>query len=127
MEAEEPEEITPEVRAAVEALLSEPFPEKPYALVAASEEGSREFTDYVIHKDIDTENQCVFVFDSVVDAFQVAEEYKEATGREAEPIECDIYSLDEERFWVKFYRANGVVAMMSLPDYKQHIRFTMED
>jgi hypothetical protein len=85
-----------------------------------------EYTDYIIHKDLDTENQCIILFDSVVDAFQVADEYKEATGRDAEPVECDIYSLDEERFWVKFYRATGAVALLSLEDYKNHITFTRE-
>lgn len=117
---EEDVEISPEDRAAIEALFSEPFPQKPYALVPAGNTGTPDYTDYIIHKDIDTENQCVIVFDSIVDAFTVAEEYKEATDREAEPVECDIYSL-EERFWVKFYRANGVIAMMSVPDYRQHI------
>lgn len=122
----EPEDVNEsaedaQMRAALEALLGEPFPQKPYALVPSGGENNPEFTDYVIHKDIDTENQCVFIFDSIVDAFAVAEEYKEATGREAEPVECDVYSLDEERFWVKFYRANGVVAILSLTDYKAHI------
>lgn len=128
-EKEEPEEISPEMRAAIEALVSEPFPQKPYALVVGGGDddgGNPEFRDYVIHKDIATERQCVFVFDSIVDAFAVAEEYKQATGREAEPVECDIFSLDEERFWVKFYRANGAVAILSLEDYKKNVAFTQE-
>lgn len=118
------DEMTPEMRAAAEALFADPFPRKPYALVPSGGEGTTDFTDYIIHKDIETEHQCVFVFDSIVDAFGVAEEYKQATGREAEPVECDIYSLEEDRFWVKFYRANGIVAMMPLPAYKEHIGTT---
>ena len=117
----ETSEIPPEARVALMALFSEPFPEKPYALVPDGGSKARDYTDYVIHKDIATEHQCVIIFDSIVDAFQVAEEYKNATGKEAEPIECDIYSLEEDRFWVKFYRANGAVALMSLPDYKANI------
>lgn len=112
--------ISPEDRAAIEALFADPFPQKPYALVPTGTSASPDYTDYIIHKDIDTENQCIIIFDSIVDAFAVAEEYKQATDREAEPVECDIYSL-EDRFWVKFYRANGVIAMMSVPDYRQHI------
>ncbi len=114
-------DMTPDEREAIEAFFAEPFPSKPYALVPSGGDNATDFTDYIIHKDINTEHQCVFVFDSIVDAFAVAEEYKEATGREAEPVECDIYSLEEDRFWVKFYRANGSVAMISLPLYKQHI------
>ena len=114
-------DLTPEERAMLDALFAEPFPSRPYALVPAGGENNAEYTDYVIHKDIETENQCVFVFDSIVDAFQVAEEYKQATGREAEPVECDVYSLDEERFWVRFYRANGVIATLPLTTYKEHI------
>ncbi len=113
--------LTPEVKAAVESFFAEPFPEKPYALIPVGGERTPEFADYVIHKDLETENQCVFIFDSIVDAFAVAEEYKEATGKEAEPVPCDIYSLEEDRFWVKFYRASGVVAIMSLADYKARI------
>lgn len=126
-ESEHDAEEDPQMRAALEALLSEPFPQKPYALVPVGGENTPEFTDFVIHKDIETEHQCVFLFDSIVDAFAVAEEYKQATGRDAEPVECDIDSLDEERFWVKFYRANGVVAILSLPDYKIHIGETDDD
>jgi len=114
-------DLTPQVKAAVESFFSEPFPEKPYALIPTGGERTPEFADYVIHKDIETEHQCVFIFDAIVDAFAVAEEYKEATGKEAEPVPCDIYSLEEDRFWVKFYRASGVVAIMSLPDYKARI------
>jgi hypothetical protein len=120
------DEVPPEVHAAVEALLAEPFPRKPYSLVPAGGERTPEYTDYIIHKDVDTEHQCVFVFDSIVDAFAVAEEYKQATGKEAEAIEIDIYSLDEDRFWVKFYRSNGVVAILSLEHYKQHMELTRD-
>ncbi|MDX1933024.1 MAG: hypothetical protein SFU56_10500 [Capsulimonadales bacterium] len=112
--------LTPSEKAALEALFSEPFPQKPYALVPANGSSTPEYTDYLIHKDIGTENQCIFLFDSIVDALGVAEEYKEATGRDAEPVECDVYSL-EERFWVKYYRANGVVVMMPVTDYRTHI------
>lgn len=125
---QEPEgEITPEIQEAVEALLSEPFPQKPYALIPSGGENGPEFTDYVIHKDIETERQCVIVFDSIVDAFAVAEEYQKATGREAEPVECDVYGLEEDRFWLKFYRSNGVVAILSLEDYKRHIGLSERD
>lgn len=122
----ESEETSPEMQAALEALFSEPFPQKPYALVPAGGEYSPEHQDYIIHKDIETERQCVILFDSIVDAFAVAEEYKQATGREAEPVECDIFSLEEDRFFVKFYRANGVVAILSLPDYKRHLGFSRD-
>jgi hypothetical protein len=115
------EDLPPEARAAIEALLSEPFPARPFALVPEGGEKTREHTDYLIHKDLDTERQCVFVFDSIVDAFAVAEEYKQATGREAEPVECDIELLEEDRFWVRFYRANGARADIPLPVYKQFI------
>ena len=114
-------EITPEMQAAAEAFFAEPFPRNPYALIPTDASRTSDFTDYIIHKDIETEHQCVFVFDSIVDAFAVAEEYQQATGKEAEPVECDIYQLEEDRFWVKFYRANGLVAMLPLPVYKEHI------
>jgi hypothetical protein len=106
---------------------SEPFPKKPYALVPAVQvpvlagsHANPEETEYIIHKDIETENQCVIIFDSIVDAFAVADEYKEATGREAEPVECDVYSL-EDRFWVKFYRANGAIKMLPVTEYRKHV------
>ena len=113
--------LPPETRAAMEALLSEPFPQKPYALVPTDAEQTPDSTEYVIHKDIESEHQCVFIFDSIVDAFAVAEEYKQATGREAEPIECDVDTLEEDRFWVRFYRANGLVATIPLPVYKMYV------
>ena len=119
--ADAPPEMTPEMQAAAEAFFATPFPRNPYALVPTDAGRASDFTDYIIHKDIETENQCVFVFDSIVDAFAVAEEYQQATGKEAEPVECDIYQLEEDRFWVKFYRANGLVAMLPLPVYKEHI------
>jgi hypothetical protein len=114
------EDDTTKMRAAIEAFFAEPFPEKPYALVPAGGENGREYQDYIIHKDIDTERQCVIIFDSIVDAFAVAEEYKQATGREAEPVECDVNQL-EDRFYLKFYRSNGLVAILSLDDYKDHV------
>lgn len=124
---DEDDEIAGQAEAAIAALFSEPFPEKPYALIPEDGERSPEATDYIIHKDIATERQCVLIFDSIVDAFEVAEEYKQATGRQAEPVECDIYSLEEDRFWVKFYRANGAIALMSLPDYKSSIGAVPEE
>lgn len=117
------ESAEPDIQAALAALFYEPFPQKPFALVPEGGEKSPEATDYVIHKDIATEHQCVLIFDSIVDAFAVAEEYNQETGRKAEAIECDVYSLEEDRFWVKFYRSNGAIAMMSLPDYKSAIHF----
>jgi hypothetical protein len=113
--------ITPEMRAAMEALLSEPFPQKPFALVPTDGLKNGDETEYVIHKDVETERQCVFIFDSIVDAFAVAEEYKNATGRDAEPIECDVDSLEADRFWVRFYRANGIMADLPLDFYKEYI------
>jgi hypothetical protein len=104
----------------LDALLAEPFPKEPYALVPEGGDHGPGDTEYVIHKDIDTERQCVLLFDSVVDAFAVAEEFQKAVGRAAEPVPCPIRSL-EDRFWVKFYRANGAVAILSLDDYKRYI------
>jgi hypothetical protein len=115
------DDLPPEARVAIEALLSEPFPQRPFALVPEGGERTREHADYLIHKDIDTERQCVFIFDSIVDAFAVAEEYKQATGNDAEPVEIDIDELEEDRFWVRFYRANGARADIPLPFYKQWI------
>jgi hypothetical protein len=115
------EDLPPEVEAALEALLSEPFPEKPFALVPEGGENQYEHTDYLIHKDLESERQCVFLFDSIVDAFAVAEEYKQATGKNAEPVECDINTLEEDRFWVRFYRANGARVDLPLSLYKQGI------
>lgn len=116
-----PDDFTPEMKAALEALLSEPFPQKPFALVPTDAEQTPDSTEYVIHKDIESEHQCVFLFDSIVDAFAVAEEYKQATGRDAEPIECDVDTLEEDRFWVKFYRANGLIATIPLALYKMYV------
>lgn len=116
-----------QMQAAMEALLEEPFPEKPYALVPEGGEHGVEHQDYIIHKDVETEHQCVIIFDSIVDAFAVAEEYKEATGKTAEPVECNIFALEEDRFWVKFYRANGVVALLPLDAYKQYLQFRRDE
>ena len=98
--------------------LEEPFPKEPYALFPEGGYAGPEGNDFLIHKEISNEAQCVLLFDSIVDAFGVAEEYKTATGKEAEPRPIDIREI-EDRFWVKFYRANGTIIMCPLDAYRE--------
>ena len=78
LEAEEA--LSPMEQAALEALFSEPFPAKPYALAINGDDLSSETTDYLVHQDEVTGKQCLFVFDSVVDAMTAAEEFKQTLG-----------------------------------------------
>ncbi len=96
--------------------LEEPFPREPYALFPSGGYSGPDGIDFLIHKEISNEAQCVLLFDSIVDAFAVAEEYKNATGKEAEPRPIEARGI-EDRFWVKFYRANGAVIVRPLNFY----------
>jgi hypothetical protein len=100
--------------------LDDPFPREPYALFPTGGYSGPEGVDFLIHKEISNEAQCVLLFDSIVDAFTVAEEYKTATGKEAEPRPVN-YREIEERFWVKFYRANGTIIMCPIEDYARRV------
>ena len=100
--------------------LEEPFPREPYALFPVGGYTGYEGVDFLIHKEISNEAQCVLLFDSIVDAFTVAEEYKTATGKVAEPRPIN-YREIEDRFWVKFYRANGAIIMCPLDDYRERV------
>ena len=116
---ETPPAPDPAHQEAVDALLSEPFARRPWALVPKEGGKTREYTDYIIHKDIENEHQCVLLFDSIVDSFAVAEQYEKATGREAESVECDLDAFEDDRFWVKYYRTNGLIAFMPISEYKK--------
>lgn len=113
--------LDPQVAEMMHLLLESPFPSRPFALCPENGSTNRDYADYLIHKDLDTENQCVFIFDSLVDAESVAEEYFDATGKHATVVECDIETLEEDRFWVRFYRRNGVRADLPLSVYKTYI------
>ena len=102
------------------ALRDEPFPREPYALFPEGGYAGSEGMDFLIHKEISNEAQCVLLFESVVDAFTVAEEYKTATGRTAEPRPLDHREI-EDRFWVKFYRRDGEIVMCPLDDYRRRV------
>jgi len=97
--------------------LDTPLPREPYALFPVGGYSGPEGFDFLIHHDIETEAQCVLLFESIVDAFTVAEEYKKATGKDAEAKPIDIRGV-EDRFWVKFYRADGEIFICPLQLYR---------
>ncbi len=100
------------------------FAAEPYALVipqpvlAGSWAGEGEDVTFVIHKEISNEAQCVLLFESIVDALTVAEDYRVATGETAEPRTVNPRHI-EDRFWVKYYSADGGIFLMPIQVYRE--------
>ena len=97
------------------------FPRKPYALIPAGGYAGVEGLDFLIHKEISNEAQCALLFESIVDAFRVAEQYKEATGKEAEPCPIEARGI-EDRFWVKYYNADGQIFIAPIQQYWERMQ-----
>lgn len=114
----EEEEIR-QIRAREAALTD--FPRKPYALFPAGGYLGDDGHDFLIHKEISNEAQCVLLFESIVDADKVVAEYKAATGKNCEPRRIEARGV-EDRFWVKFYRADGNIVMCPIEAYWERMK-----
>ena len=125
-EEEEIRQIKAEQQAETSEVTLADFPRKPYALFPAGGYVGEEGVDFLIHKEISTEDQCVLLFESIVDADRVVDEYKQATGRDCEPRRIEARGI-EDRFWVKYYCADGSIVIGPITAYWQHMRVSNDD
>jgi hypothetical protein len=103
--AEDDEEGQAALAAAALEAIGGPLPAKPYALVV---EGTVEEGELVLHRDYETENNHVMLFETLDDAFALSAQFEESTGRKAEPKACDPRLL-EERFHIRLFRPGGII------------------
>lgn len=101
-----------------ESMPSATLPKRPWALFPDGARRDAEMQEFLIHKDIETEAQCILLFESLVDAWKVSRDYLAATGKSSNSDRIDVWSL-EDRFWVKFYREDGTIIMCPVEEYRK--------
>lgn len=89
------------------------LPSRPYALVT---DGTVEEGELVLHRDYESEQNHVMLFETLDDAYALAAEFKEATGKDAQPNPCDPRQL-EERFHIRLFRPGGLIIDLSREAY----------
>jgi hypothetical protein len=103
-----------------------PFERTPYALWAYEDDGTlptrAEEATFVLHKDLETEYLHVMLFEALDDAYKTLAEFKEATGRDAEPKRTDVRAIGEH-FYIRLFRANGIWEDMSLQEYLRRTEY----
>jgi len=93
------------------------LPTRPYALVT---DGTVEEGELVLHRDYESEQNHVMLFETLDDAYALAAEFKEATGKDAQPNPCDPRQL-EERFHIRLFRPGGLIIDLSREAYLELI------
>jgi hypothetical protein len=93
------------------------FPRNVYVLARA---GSSD--EFISHRDYDHELNYILIFDSMVDADGVAQEYREVTGSHAEPLLINIEGINiGDKFGVRYYAYDGDIEQpmdMLIEDYR---------
>jgi hypothetical protein len=93
------------------------FPRNVYVLARAASPD-----EFILHRDYDHEMNYILIFDSMVDADGIAQEYTAATGDRAEPQLIDVGKIDiGDKFGVRYYAYDGDIEQpmdMLIEDYR---------